>query len=211
MQEKRERKEKEKEEGEEKKEKSEAQKKPSVDKRKEQFVAYLCRKGKKKVKEKGRKRNRKESRAKQLLGGSGRWLFLPLILIQNWFWCRWCSREAGAKRESGSAGNHYRVGYFWHSEGWTSINRITKHPWLMACDANMSPEDFEKSLWFKKDQMHVIAPERQRADHKNAKGEWLEKVYDYVISCSSSKGRISDMKGIDVESRPYKAVTFVVE
>ena len=22
----------------------------------------------------------------------------------------------------------------------------TKHPWLIACDANMSPEDFEKSL-----------------------------------------------------------------
>ena len=37
--------------------------------------------------------------------------------------------------------------------------RTTKHPWLIACDANMSPEDFEKSLWFRKDQMHVIAPE----------------------------------------------------
>ena len=47
--------------------------------------------------------------------------------------------------------------YFWHSEGWTSRNeammeavlkrtRITKHPWLIACEANMSPEDFEKSL-----------------------------------------------------------------
>ena len=27
----------------------------------------------------------------------------------------------------------------------------------MACDANMSPDDFEKSLCFRKDQMHVIA------------------------------------------------------
>ena len=46
---------------------------------------------------------------------------------------------------------------FWHSEGWTSRNeaileallkraRTTKHPWLIACDANMSPEDFEESL-----------------------------------------------------------------
>ena len=45
--------------------------------------------------------------------------------------------------------------YFWHSEGWSSRNealleavlkrtRTTKHPWLMACDANMSPQDFEK-------------------------------------------------------------------
>ena len=36
------------------------------------------------VKEKGKKRN-KSPRAKQLLGSSGRWLFLLLILMQNWF------------------------------------------------------------------------------------------------------------------------------
>ena len=36
--------------------------------------------------------------------------------------------------------------------------RTTKHPWLIACDANMSPEDFEKSLWFRKEQMFVISP-----------------------------------------------------
>ena len=36
------------------------------------------------VKEKGRKRN-KSPRAKQVLGKSGRWLFLLLILMQNWF------------------------------------------------------------------------------------------------------------------------------
>ena len=51
--------------------------------------------------------------------------------------------------------------YFWHSEGWTPRNealleavskraRVTKHPWLVACDANMSPVEFEKSLWFQK-------------------------------------------------------------
>ena len=59
--------------------------------------------------------------------------------------------------------------YFWHSEGWSSRSealleavlirtRTTKHPWLIACGANTSPEDFEKSLWFWRDQMHVIAP-----------------------------------------------------
>ena len=37
--------------------------------------------------------------------------------------------------------------------------RTTKHPQLMACDANISPEDPEKSLWFRNDRMHVIAPE----------------------------------------------------
>ena len=77
----------------------------------------------------------------------------------------------------------------------------------------MSPEDFEKSLWFRKDQMHVIAPEGvSTCRSKNVKGERVEKVYDNVIACSSLKGRISDMKVIeDFESRPHKAVTFVVE
>ena len=114
--------------------------------------------------------------------------------------------------------------YFWHSEGWTSRNealmeavlkrtRITKHPWFIACDANMSPVDFEKSLWFRKDQVHVIAPEGvSTCRSKNAKGEWVEKVYDNVTACSSLKGRISDMKVIeDFQSRPDKAVTFAVE
>ena len=49
--------------------------------------------------------------------------------------------------------------YFWHSEGWTPKNealingevnqaRTTRHLWLMACDANMTPKDFRKSKWF---------------------------------------------------------------
>ena len=51
---------------------------------------------------------------------------------------------------------------FCHSEGWTPRNealleavlkqaRTTGHPWLVACDANMCPEDFEKSLWFQRE------------------------------------------------------------
>ena len=40
----------------------------------------------------------------------------------------------------------------------------------------------------------------------------MEKVYDYVTACSGLKGRNSDMKVIEeFESRPHKAVTFVVE
>ena len=49
--------------------------------------------------------------------------------------------------------------YFWHSEGWTQKNealingavnqaRTTRHLWLMACDANMTPKDFRKSKCF---------------------------------------------------------------
>ena len=114
--------------------------------------------------------------------------------------------------------------YFWRSEEWSSRNealleavlkrtRTTRHPWLIARDANMSPEDFEKSLWFRKDQMHVIAPAGvSTCRSKNAKGERVEKVYDSVKACSSLKGKISDMQVIeDFESRPHKAVTFIVE
>ena len=114
--------------------------------------------------------------------------------------------------------------YIWHSEGWSSRNealleavlkrtRTTKHPWLIACGANMSPEDFEKSLWFRKEQMYVMAPEGvSTCRSRNAKGEWVEKVYDYVIACRSLEGRISDMQVLeDFEPRPHKAVTFVVQ
>ena len=61
--------------------------------------------------------------------------------------------------------------------------------------------------------MHVIAPEGvSTCRSKNAKGEWVEKVYDYVVACGSLKGRISDMKELEhFESRPHKAVTFIVE
>ena len=85
--------------------------------------------------------------------------------------------------------------------------RTTKHPWLITCDADMSPEDFEKSLWFQR--VRILAPAGvSTCRSKNVKGEWVEKVHDYVIACSSLKGRISDTK-IDFESRPHTAVTFV--
>ena len=114
--------------------------------------------------------------------------------------------------------------YFWHTEQWTPRNegileavlkraRARKHQWLVACDANMSPVDFEKGLWCRKDQMHVVAPEgASTCRSTSAKGEWVEKVYDYVIACNSLKGKISQMKVVeDFESRPHKPVSFVVE
>ena len=60
--------------------------------------------------------------------------------------------------------------------------------------------------------MHVIAPAGvSTCRSKKTKEEWVEKVYDYVVACSSLKGRISDMKVIqDFESRPHKVVTFAV-
>ena len=42
---------------------------------------------------------------------------------------------------------------------------------------------------------------------KKCQRRMVEKVYDYLMACSSLKGRISDMQVIaDFESRPHKAV-----
>ena len=60
------------------------------------------------VEEKDRKRS-KSRRVKQVLGRSGRWLFLLLILVQNWVCLDAAAGEAGARRGSGGGGNHYRV------------------------------------------------------------------------------------------------------
>ena len=38
--------------------------------------------------------------------------------------------------------------------------RSTKRPWLIACDANICPEDFKKSLWFQI--RHVFRGARRR-------------------------------------------------
>ena len=87
--------------------------------------------------------------------------------------------------------------YFLHSEGWTPRNealfeavvkqaQTTRHPWLAAGDANMCPEDFEKSLWFRREQMHVVAPkEASTCKSKGPKCEWIERTYDCVIACDS--------------------------
>ena len=50
--------------------------------------------------------------------------------------------------------------YFWHSERWTLRNEVlflavvkqvtaTRHPWLIACDTSMCPQDCEESQRFK--------------------------------------------------------------
>ena len=59
--------------------------------------------------------------------------------------------------------------YFWHSKGWTPRNEAlleavvkqvkdSRRPWIITCDANMSPEDLRKVWGFKGGQMFVEAP-----------------------------------------------------
>ena len=50
------------------------------------------------------------------------------------------------------------------------------------------------------------------ADQICPTGEWIERTCDCVIAWHSLRGRISQMKVVeDFESRPHKAVSFVVE
>ena len=76
--------------------------------------------------------------------------------------------------------------------------RNTKHPWLVACDASMSPVDFEQRLWFQWSRMQVVAPEKvSTCRSEGAKGDWIEKVHDYVVACNSLKGKMSKMKVVE--------------
>ena len=69
--------------------------------------------------------------------------------------------------------------YFWHSEGWTPRYEallepvlkhasMSRHPWLVACDANMCPEDFEKSFCFQSEEMCVVFRKKRRHADKKA-------------------------------------------
>ena len=90
--------------------------------------------------------------------------------------------------------------YLWHSEGWTPRNealmeavvkqvRTTRHPWLTACDANMCPEDFKTSLWFRIRHIFIKPPrEVSTCRSKGPKGEVIERTYDCVI-VTASRGR----------------------
>ena len=46
-------------------------------------------------------------------------------------------------------------------EGIVKQVRTTRHRVVKTCDANMCPEDFKKSFWFKK-QTHVYCGARRR-------------------------------------------------
>ena len=61
--------------------------------------------------------------------------------------------------------------------------------------------------------MHVVAPnEVSTCRPKVPTGEWVRKTYDYVIACNSLRTNITQMEVVeDVESRPHKPVSFVVE
>ena len=64
----------------------------------------------------------------------------------------------------------------------------------------MSPLDFEKKYFGSKRSDACNGTRRSvnvQIKKKKAKGKWEEKVYDYVLACSSLKGKISKMKVIE--------------
>ena len=115
--------------------------------------------------------------------------------------------------------------YFWHSEGWTPRNealmeavskqvRTVRHPWLIACDASMCPEDFKKSLWFKNRHMFIEAPGAQEQAFQLAdpKARVASLLRERTIIChrqTQPSGKYHQYG--HGESRPHKAVTFLVE
>ena len=60
--------------------------------------------------------------------------------------------------------------------------------------------------------MHVVVPKGvSTCRSKGPKDVWIERTYDYVEANGSLKGKISQMEVVeDFESRPHKAVSFVV-
>ena len=90
--------------------------------------------------------------------------------------------------------------------------RTTRHAWLIAGDANMCPEDIEKSLWFQTCSSRRQGKPSQLADQKAHKGKLIERTYGYVVASRSLQEKIRSMEVVeDFESRPHKAVSFVVE
>ena len=72
------------------------------------------------------------------------------------------------------------------TQAWVNVRgglraRVTRHSWLVACDAATSSVEIHKKVsGFRRNQMHVVAPEKaSTCRSKGAKEEWIDKVYDY--------------------------------
>ena len=92
--------------------------------------------------------------------------------------------------------------------------RTARRPWSTACGANMCPEDFKKSLWFRSTDMFIKAPREgvSTCRSKGRNGELVERTYHCVIASHSLQGKIKNMEVVeDFESQPHKAVAFLVD
>ena len=105
------------------------------------------------------------------------------------FWCTLGTQKAGPPRNEALL------------EAVLKHTKATRHPWLVACDANVCPEDSGKESFVPRELMHVVAPkEASTCRSEDSKGEWIERSCDYFIACNGLKEN-SQMKVVeDVES-----------
>ena len=111
---------------------------------------------------------------------------------------------------------------FWYSAGRTPRHealmdavvkqaRATGHPRMVSCNANMSAEEFGRSLWYQNRHM-CIKGGVSTCRAKRSNGEMIERTYDYVVACRSLKERIKAIEVVEeFESRPHQAITVVLE
>ena len=72
--------------------------------------------------------------------------------------------------------------------------RTSRHPWLVACDANMNRTNFKKSLWYKRKHMFIEAPGEglSTCRSKGPNDEFIERTYDCVIASQSLRSKIKN-------------------
>ena len=78
----------------------------------------------------------------------------------------------------------------------------------------MNPEDLRNGSWYKSRPMFIEARGEgiSTCRRKGPNGELTQRTYDYVVASQSLQEKIKTMEVVeDFESRPHKAVTFLME
>ena len=77
--------------------------------------------------------------------------------------------------------------------------RTSRYPWLTACGAILSPEDFKKSMWNRSRHMFIKAPGKDVSTcrSKCLSGDLMERTYDYVIASRSLQVKIRNMEMVE--------------
>ena len=113
-------------------------------------------------------------------------------------------------------GNERRVAQAWvHVRGGMRVFAVQlRHSvqWLVM--PTLDPKHVRNNLWFKEKCMFIDGPEG-RTCHlpiHGPQGESIERTFDYVIASRSLQGKFKNMEVAEnFETRPHKAVTFLVE
>ena len=90
--------------------------------------------------------------------------------------------------------------------------RTTRHLWLVACDATMDPEDFNRRLWFRRSVCLFFEQPEARVTACRSTGSnrsFLERTYHYDSVSKSLQGNIEniDMSCGKRRGRPRKCTS----